>query len=190
MEVPASLDFQDKSNSLPSMNSEEAPRATSSPTRSSSTILPNANTYDSDSPPRKFRSLSDICQSCEFALYASESQTFEDPTKENVWAKAMDEEIVSIEKNQTWELVDLPNGRDVIVLKWIYKTKNNEDGLIQKHKVHLVAKGYLQQPRVAFHEKFSLVVHMETIRTFLAVVAQMELEVFQLDVKSTFLNGD
>ena len=54
----------------------------------------------------------------------------------------MDEEIASIEKNQTWELVDLPNGRDVIGLKWIYKTKYNEDGSIQKHKARLVAKGY------------------------------------------------
>ena len=52
----------------------------------------------------------------------------------------MDEEIASIEKNQTWELVDLPNGRDVIGLKWIYKTKYNDDGSIQKHKARLVAK--------------------------------------------------
>ena len=124
------------------MNSEEAPRATSSPTRSSSTVLPNADSYDSDSPPRKFHSLSDIYQSCEFALFASEPQTFEDATKENVWAKAMDEEIASIEKNQTWALVDLPNGRDVIGLKWINKTKYNEDGSIQKHKACLVTKGY------------------------------------------------
>ena len=48
-----------------------------------------------------------------------------------MWAKAMDEEIASIEKNQTWELVDLPNGRDVTGLKWIYKTKYNEDGSIK-----------------------------------------------------------
>ena len=84
LEVPISLDFQDKSNSLPSMNSEEAPRATSSLARSSSTVLPNLDSYDSDSPPRKFCSLSDIYQSCEFALFASEPQTFEDATKENV----------------------------------------------------------------------------------------------------------
>ena len=72
LEVPASLGFQDKSNSLPSMNSEEAPRATSSPTRSSSTALPNLDFYDSNSPPRKFHSLSYVYQSCEFASFASE----------------------------------------------------------------------------------------------------------------------
>ena len=54
----------------------------------------------------------------------------------------------------------------------------------------MVAKGYSQQPGVDFHETFALVVRMETIRTYLALAAQMELEVFQLDVKSTFLNGD
>ena len=86
--------------------------------------------------------------------------------------------------------MDLSNGRDVIGLKWIYKTKYNEDGSIQKHKACLVAKGYSQQPGVDFHETFAPVVRMKTIRTFLALAAQMELEVFQLDVKSAFLNGD
>ena len=123
LEVHVFLDFQDKSNSFPSMNFEEAPRATSSPTRSSSTALPNLDSYDSNSPPRKLHSLSYVYQSCEFALFASEPQTFEDAAKENVWAKAMDEEIASIERNHTRELVDLPNGRDVTGLKWIYKMK-------------------------------------------------------------------
>ena len=54
----------------------------------------------------------------------------------------MDEEIATIEKNNTWELVDLPKGKDVIRLKWIYKTKFNEDGSIKRHKARLVAKGY------------------------------------------------
>ena len=75
----------------------------------------------------------------------------------------MDEEIASIEKNKTWELVDLPNGRDVIGLKWIYKTKYNEDGSIQKHKACLVAKGYSQQPGIDFHETFAPIVRMELL---------------------------
>uniref|UniRef100_A0A2N9EI16 Integrase catalytic domain-containing protein n=1 Tax=Fagus sylvatica TaxID=28930 RepID=A0A2N9EI16_FAGSY len=188
-EVPT-LDFQDKSNSLPNPNSVEVPRTASSPNRSPNTALPSSDSIDAESPPRKMHSLSDIYQSCEFALFSSEPQTFEDAIKENVWANAMNEEIASIERNQTWELVDLPNGREVIGLKWIYKTKFNEDGSIQKHKARLVAKGYAQQPGVDFHETFAPVVRMETIRTVLALAAQMELQVFQLDVKSAFLNGD
>ena len=87
----------------------------------------------------------------------------------------MDEEIASIERNHTWELVDLPNGIYAIGLKWIYKTNYNEDGLIQKHKACLVTKGYAQQTRVDFHDKIAPIIRMETIRTFLALVAQMEL---------------
>ena len=75
-------------------------------------------------------------------------------------------------------VVDLHDGRDVISLKWIYKTKYNEDGLIQKHKACLVTKGYAQQTRVDFHDKIAPIIRMETIRTFLALVAQMELQVF------------
>ena len=60
-------------------------------------------------------------------------------------------------------VVDLHDGRDVIGLKWIYKTKYNEDGLIQKHKAHSVAKGYAQQIRVDFHETVAHVVFMETL---------------------------
>lgn len=102
----------------------------------------------------------------------------------------MNEEIATIEKNHTWKLVDLPKEKDVVGLKWIYKTKFKEDGTIQKHKARLVAKGYSQQPGVDFNETFSPVARMETIRTILAIAAQMELQVFQLDVKSAFLNGE
>ena len=69
--------------------------------------------------------------------------------------------------NNTWELVDHPEDKEVIGLKWVYKTKYKEDGSIQKYKARLVAKGYSQQPGVDFNETFALVVHMETIRTVL-----------------------
>ena len=72
LEVHVFLDFQDRFNSFPRMNSKEAPRTTSSPTRSSSTTLPNLDSYDSNSPPIKFRSLSYVYQSYEFASFASE----------------------------------------------------------------------------------------------------------------------
>ena len=101
----------------------------------------------------------------------------------------MDTEISMIEKNKTWELIDKPKDKPVIGLKWIYKTKFNEDGSIQKHKARLVAKGYSQQPGIDFHETYAPVARMETIRTVIALAAQMELPIFQLDVKSAFLNG-
>ena len=80
----------------------------------------------------------------------------------------MQEEIFSIEKNETWEFVDLPKDNNVIGLKWVYLTKYHADGTIQKHKTRLVAKGYSQKQGIDFEETFSQVAHFETIRTFLA----------------------
>jgi len=125
-----------------------------------------------------------------YALFAGEPTKYEEATKEEAWVKAMDEEIQMIEKNQTWELTNKPPEKEIIGLKWVYKIKYNDDGNIQKYKARLVAKGYSQQPGVDFNETFAPVVHMETIWTVLALAAQPKLPVYQLNVKSAFLNGD
>ena len=84
----------------------------------------------------------------------------------------MDEEIECIEKNQTWELVDVPTDKDVINVKWIYKTKQDVDGNVQKHKARMVARGFTQQPGIDFNETFAPVARMDTVRTVLAIAAQ------------------
>nr|KYP69003.1 Retrovirus-related Pol polyprotein from transposon TNT 1-94 [Cajanus cajan] len=101
----------------------------------------------------------------------------------------MEEEIKMIEKNNTWELVDYPHGKDIIGVKWVYKTKLNPDGTIQKHKARLIAKGYSQQPRVDYNETFAPVARLDTIRALIALAAQKGWNIYQLDVKSAFLNG-
>ena len=68
--------------------------------------------------------------------------TFKEAIKDEVWAQAMDEEIKCIEKNQTWELVDVPKDKDVIIIKWIYKTKQDVDGNVQKHKERMVTREF------------------------------------------------
>ena len=95
-----------------------------------------------------------------------------------------------LQKNDTWELVELPEGKNVICLKWVYRTKYNADGTIQKYKAHLVAKGYSQQKGVDFEETFSPIARFETVRTFLALAAQFQCHIFQFDVKSDFLNSE
>eukprot|EP00253_Pinus_taeda_P009627 PITA_09627 len=102
----------------------------------------------------------------------------------------MEEEIGAIEKNDTWELVDLPQGNlHVIGVKWIYKTKRNVEGKIERHKIRLVVKGYKQQHGRDYAETFVPVAMMETMRIVVAIVAQHNSKVYQMEIKSTFLNG-
>ena len=102
----------------------------------------------------------------------------------------MSEEISSIQRNETWKLDDLPQGKNAIGLKWIFRTKFNTDGSIQKHKARLVAKGYAQREGIDYEETFSPVARFETVRLVLAIAAQKRLPVYQFDVKSAFLNGE
>jgi hypothetical protein len=101
----------------------------------------------------------------------------------------MEEELLIIQKNNTWTLVDRPEGRKVIRVKWIYRTKLNADNSINKHKARLVVKGYAQIFGVDYSDTFTLVARLDTIRLLLAISAQKGWKVFQLDVKSAFLNG-
>ena len=101
----------------------------------------------------------------------------------------MHEEIEWIEKNQTWELVDVPKDKYVINVKCTYKTKKDVDQNAQKHKERMVARGFTQQPSIDFNETFAPVARMDTIRTVLAIAAQNKWPVHQMDVKLAFLNG-
>lgn len=143
-----------------------------------------------DTSVRKIRSLRDVYDARNVPFLACEPQSFQDAVEEDVWKKAMNEEIRMIEKNKTWQLVDKPKDKEVIGLKWVFKTKLNEDVSIQKQKARLVAKGYTQRPGIDFNVTFALVARMETIRTILALAAQMKLYVYQMDVKSAFLIGE
>jgi hypothetical protein len=81
----------------------------------------------------------------------------------------MEDEISQIEKNDTWELVDLPHGKSTIEVKYIYKIKFNMDGSISNHKAQLVAKLYVQQEGIDYEETFSPIARIGIIRTFLSI---------------------
>ena len=98
----------------------------------------------------------------------------------------MDEEIECIEKNQTWELVDVPKEKYVVGVKWIYKTKKNSDGNVQKNKARMVARGFTQQPGIDFNEMFAPIAWMDTVRTVLAIAAQNKWHVHQMDGNQDF----
>ncbi|KAK4406656.1 Retrovirus-related Pol polyprotein from transposon TNT 1-94 [Sesamum angolense] len=108
----------------------------------------------------------------------------------NEWITAMKDEMSSMAKNNVWELVDLPTGHKTIGNKWVLKVKRKADGSIDKFKARLVAKGYTQKEGRDYEETFSLVVRFASVRLILAIVAHLDLELFQMDVKTTFLNGE
>lgn len=122
--------------------------------------------YESD------EGLSDIENQGNLAMFIDEEPpTFYDAVHNSKWRLAMDSEIAAISKNDTWELTDLPKDEKIIGVKWIYKTKLNERGEIDKYNAHLVAKGYTQQHGIDYSEVFVFVARLDTIRLVLAVAA-------------------
>ncbi len=105
------------------------------------------------------------------------------------WHRAMEEELASLHENKTWELVELPRERRAIPCKWVFKTKRNADGSIERYKARLVAKGYSQKEGIDYSETFSPTLIHTSIRTLLALAAAHDWEVHQVDVATAFLNG-
>ncbi|GKV19874.1 hypothetical protein SLEP1_g30074 [Rubroshorea leprosula] len=101
----------------------------------------------------------------------------------------MQEELNMFEKNAIWKLVDRPTNKNVIGVKWVYKVKLNSDGSLNKCKARLVVKGYSQLAGIHFTETFAPVAKFDTIRLLFAMATQKSWLIYQLDMKSTFLNG-
>ncbi|PNX73907.1 retrotransposon-related protein [Trifolium pratense] len=118
--------------------------------------------------------LDQIDQLHNLAVYVptEDPTSFSEAVKSKVWIEAMNQEMNSVEKNHTWELTNLPEGANVIGVKWIFKTKHNEKGEIDKHKARLVAKGYNQKHGIDYDEVFAPVAKWDTIRSILAIAAR------------------
>jgi hypothetical protein len=105
------------------------------------------------------------------------------------WVNAMHEELENFERNQVWTLVEPPRDVNVIGTKWGFQNKQGEDGEITRNKAHLVAQGYSQVEGLDFGETFAPVAHLEAIRILLAFATFKGFKLYQMDVKSAFLNG-
>ncbi|CAD5184495.1 unnamed protein product, partial [Musa acuminata subsp. malaccensis] len=117
------------------------------------------------------------------------SQAIESNDSEK-WYDAMKEELKSMVQNDVWDLVELPNDCKRVGCKWVFKTKCDSTSNIERYKARLVAKGFSQKEGIDYNETFSPVSKKDSLRIVMALVAHYDLELHQMDVKTTFLNGD
>ncbi|GJS42077.1 retrovirus-related pol polyprotein from transposon TNT 1-94 [Tanacetum coccineum] len=167
------------------------------------TGLPSSTTVDQDAPsPNNIideleRPISTRLQLHEQALFcyydafltSVEPKNYKDALTQACWIEAMQEELHEFDHLEVWELVPRLDKVMIITLKWIYKVKLDEMGRILKNKARLVARGYRQEEGIDFEESFALVARLDAIGIFLAYAAHMNMIVYQMDVKMTFLNG-
>ena len=122
-----------------------------------------------------------------------ESTTYEESLNSleyDKWLNAMKSKMDSMYSNQVWTLVDPHEGIKPIGCKWIFKKKTNMEGNVITYKARLVAKGYCKKQRIAYDKTFSPVAMLKSIRILLAIAAHYDYEICQMDVKTTFLNGN
>ncbi|GJU45536.1 retrovirus-related pol polyprotein from transposon TNT 1-94 [Tanacetum coccineum] len=122
-------------------------------------------------------------------LTSVEPKNYKDTLTQACWIEVMQEELNEFERLEVWELVPRPDNVMIITLKWIYKVKLDELGGILKNKARLVSRGYRQEEGIDFEESFDPVARLDVIRIFLAYAAHMNMIIYQMDVKTTFLNG-
>ena len=113
----------------------------------------------------------------------------EEALQDDQWCISMQEELNQFERNEVWELIRREDPRQVIGTKWVFRNQLDEDGNNTKNKARLVAKGYKQEEGIDYDETYDLVVRLEVIRLLLAYSSLMKFKLYQMDVKSAFLNG-
>jgi len=106
------------------------------------------------------------------------------------WVQVMNEELASLDKMGTYEVVPRPNDHKVVGSKWVYRIKTDGAGKITRYKARLVAKGYSQQPGLDFTDTFAPVTRLESVRLLLGIAVQNDWEIRQVDVKTAYLYGD
>nr|GEV33318.1 copia protein [Tanacetum cinerariifolium] len=147
-----------------------------------STGTPSLTTTDQDAPSKS----TPETPSPVIPLGVEEELSYEESSTQ---IEVMQEELNEFERLEVWELVPRPDRVMIITLKWIYKVKLDELGGILKNKARLVARRYLHVEGIDFEESFAPVSRIEAIRIFVAFAAHMNMSVYQMDVKTRFLNG-
>ena len=127
----------------------------------------------------------------EFSAFISEVEPtcVEEALSDCDWIIVMQEELNQFKRNQVWDLVPKPKNQTIIGTKWVFKNKLDEIGQIFRNKARLVAKGNNQEEGIDYEETYAPVARLEAIRILLAFASIKNIKLYQMDVKSVFLNG-
>ena len=120
-------------------------------------------------------------------LINSEPSSFGEAAQHDVWQEAMVEE--SIMKNQVWEVVSRPQGKNVVGYRWIYKVDHAADESKEKYKAHFMEKGFSQKEGIYYEDTFAPIAKYYSIQTIISLAEEMGWRVHKMDVKTAFLNG-
>jgi hypothetical protein len=131
-----------------------------------------------------------VAHFCEHYSFVSSIEPYmvEDALRDSDWVLAMQEKLNNFTRNEVWHLVPRPN-QNVVGTKWVFRNKQDEHGVVTRNKARLVAKGYSQVEGLDFDETYAPVARLESIRILLAYATYHGFKLYQMDVKSAFLNG-
>lgn len=163
--------------------------------------MTNFTTNNQFYPRRSFREIWPPSYLKDYAVLTLNAESFVEDVPESVeeielrddkdnWKKAIHEELDALEKNKTWTLTELPEGKNLLNSKWVFKLKKDKDDNIQTYKARLVAKGCSQKKGFDYEETYAPVARLETLRILLSLVVEENLCLVQLDVKNAFLQGE
>ncbi|RVW18959.1 Retrovirus-related Pol polyprotein from transposon RE1 [Vitis vinifera] len=169
---------------LPHRHNRGIPKPTYEPELSTKVKYPMSNYVSNHRLSESNKSF--VNQLSTIAIPNSVQEALADPR----WKAAMNEEMKSLQKNETWELVECPLGKKPVGCRWIYTVKYKADGSIERFKARLVAKGYTQTYGIDYTETFAPVAKINTVRVLLSLAANLDWPLQQFDVKNAFLHGE
>nr|GEX38091.1 Gag-Pol polyprotein [Tanacetum cinerariifolium] len=128
---------------------------------------------------------------CMYALTVStiEPKNIKEAMAYHSWIESMQDKLNQFERLQVWELVPRPKGKNIIALKWLWKNKCDAKNIMVRKKTRHMEKGYRQEKDIDFKESFAPITRLEAVRMFIAYAAHKNITIFQMDVKTAFLNG-
>ncbi|XP_070041429.1 uncharacterized protein [Nicotiana tomentosiformis] len=173
---------------LPYFGDEKEPETVelvqdTTPPLSPTNVASPSSQESSNEQPQRTRSIQELYEDTKevtsfdflYCLFVdSEPMNFDEVVEDKRWRQTMQEEIKSIEKNNTWELTTLPKGHRAIRVKWVYKAKKNADGDVERYKAQLVAKGYKKRQGIDYEKVYVPVARMEMIRLLISLATQMK----------------